>query len=202
MNEEEVQRIVREELRKTLSEDYFAMRRPGFNIESGTQTEGHGVSEFMVSTDKGQGLHFYRQGNAKLLGNKTVEVYGGYYQNNNEPGVVIEAVNGHIIIKALNGDLTLQGANIILEATDADGDVSINSKKIISMKSPEMFVDSTKATIASTSDILLAGGTLELYSETGAVTTGSGQDPILAPSLFDTVINITEKVKKILNRAG
>lgn len=202
MNEEEVQRIVQQELKKTLAEDYFSMSRPGFNIESGTQSEGHGISEFLVSTDTCQGIHFYRQGNGKLIANKSVEIYGGRKATDKDDAVVIEAINGNVHIKAPNGNLILEGANVIIKANDADGDVSLQSNKIVSVKSPEFFVDSTKATIASTSDILLAGGTLELYCETGAVTTGSGQDPILAPTLFDTIINITDKVKKILNRAG
>ena len=50
MTPEEVQALVKKIVQE-YAEDYFAMRRPGFDIESGTRTEGHGISEFMVSTE-------------------------------------------------------------------------------------------------------------------------------------------------------
>ena len=65
MTEEEVQKLVREKFDEYAAE-YFAMRRPGFNIESGTRTEGHGLTEFAVTTDSIQGIHFYDTGNCKL----------------------------------------------------------------------------------------------------------------------------------------
>ena len=201
MTPEEVQALVKKIVQE-YAEDYFAMRRPGFNIESGTRTEGHGMSEFMVSTDTKQGLHFYRQGNGKLTSNKSMEIYSGDKATENDDAIVVEAINGNVHIKAVNGNLILEGANVIIKATDADGDVSLQSPKTVSVKCPEFIVDATKNTITSTSNTLLAAGTLELYCETGAVTTASGQDPILSGSVFSTIINIADKAKKILNRAG
>ena len=201
MTEEEVQKLVREKFDEYAAE-YFAMRRPGFNIESGTRTEGHGSSEFMMTTDSKQGIHFYDTGNCKLAGNKSVEIYGGKTAAEKDEGVVIQAKNGNVHIKAPNGNLILEGTNVIIKATDADGDLNLNSMKTVSVKCPEFIVDATKNTISSTSNTLLAAGTLELYCETGAVTTGSGQDPILSGSFFDKIINIVDKAQKILNRAG
>lgn len=201
MTPEEVQALVKKVV-KEYAEEYFAMRRPGFNIESGTRTDGHGISEFMVSTDTKQGLHFYRQGNGKLTSNKSMEIYSGSGATEKDNAVVVEAINGNVHIKALNGNLILEGANVIIKSTDDGGDISLQSPKIVSAKCPEFIVDATKNTITSTSNTMLAAGTLELYCETGAVTTASGQDPIVAPTLFDTIINIAERARKILNRAG
>ena len=45
--------------------------------------------------------------------------------------------------------------------------------------------------------MLLTAGTLDLYSETGAVITSSGQDPILGPSIVDSIINVADKARKL-----
>ena len=50
MTEEEVQKLVKEKFDEYAAE-YFSMRRPGFNIESGTRTEGHGHTEFDSSKE-------------------------------------------------------------------------------------------------------------------------------------------------------
>ena len=197
MTEEEVQKLVKEEF-NNLARDYFAMRRPGFNIESGFKTLGHDIAEFCVSTDSGQGVHFYEPGNAKILSNKSVEIYSGRAQSDDEAmTIVLDAKNGCIKITAPNGDLILQGRNVKIEALDADGDISINSKKTVTVDAPEFNADITKCTLSATSDMLLSAGTLELYSETGAVTTSSGQDPILGPSIVDSIINVADKARKL-----
>ena len=197
MTEEEVQNLVKSEF-KNLAEEYFAMRRPKFNIESGFQTQGHDTAEFCVSTDSGQGMHFYEPGNCKVLSNKSVEIYSGRMQSDDEAmTIVLDAKNGCIKITAPNGDLILQGRNVKIEALDADGDISLNSKKTVTVDAPEFFADVTKCTLSATSDMLLNAGTLEFYSETGAVTTSSGQDPILGPSVVSSIINIAEKAKKL-----
>ena len=197
MTEDEVQKLVKEKFDE-YAREYFAMRRPGFNIESGFKTLGHDIAEFCVSTDSGQGLHFYQPGNAKMLSNKSVEIYSGRGQTDDEAmTIVLDAKNGCIKITAPNGDLILQGRNVKIEALDADGDVSINSKKTVTVDAPEFNADVTKCTLAATSDMLLTAGTLDLYSETGAVITSSGQDPILGPSIVDSIINVADKARKL-----
>ena len=143
-------------------------------------------------------MHFYEPGNCKVLSNKSVEIYSGRMQSDDEAmTIVLDAKNGCIKITAPNGDLILQGRNVKIEALDADGDISLNSKKTVTVDAPEFFSDATKCTLSATSDMLLNAGTLELYSETGAVTTSSGQDPILGPSVVSSIINIAEKAKKL-----
>ena len=67
--EDQIKGMVREEVR-----DYFRMSRPGFEITSNSYTLGHGQSEFCLSTDSGQGMHFYKQGNMKIRSNKSVSL--------------------------------------------------------------------------------------------------------------------------------
>ena len=188
---------------KDLMEDYFAMRRPGFNIESNFQTKGHGTAEFAVSTDTNQGLHFYQSGNSKYYANKSIELYSGKNASDEDVmTIVLDAINGNIKITAANGDLILQGANVKIEALDADGDVSINTKKTVTVTAPEFNVGSTKTNLSSTSDMLLNAGSLSLYSETGSVMSATGQEPIIAPSILQSIINFAEKAKTLGRTLG
>ena len=188
---------------KDLMENYFAMRRPGFNIESNFQTKGHGTAEFAVSTDTNQGLHFYQSGNSKYYANKSIELYSGKNASDEDVmTIVLDAINGNIKITAANGDLILQGANVKIEALDADGDVSINTKKTVTVTAPEFNIDSTKTNLSSTSDMLLNAGSLSLYSETGSVMSATGQEPIIAPSILQSIINFAEKAKTLGRTLG
>ena len=192
--EEQVKEIRKEF--KDLMEDYFAMRRPGFNIESNFQTKGHGKAEFAVSTDTNQGLHFYQSGNSKYYANKSIELYSGKNASDDDVmTIVLDANNGNIKITAHTGDLILQGANVKIEALDADGDVSIKSQKTVTVTAPEFNVDATKSNISACSDMLLNAGSLSFYSETGSVMSSSGQESVLAPSLAQSIINFSEKAK-------
>jgi len=193
MNEEEIKNLVKEYM-----EDYFRMSRPGFEIVSNASTEVHGKSEFCLTTDKGQGLHFYQQGNCKLGANKSIEIRSGIDSKENEFAIVISANNGDIKIEAVGGDLILEGNNVQIRANASDGEVSLHSNKVISTQSPELQVESTKLRTRSTSDTLIAGGTVSLYSETGSVTTGSGQDAIVATSFWETIINVADQARSLL----
>jgi len=194
--EEQVKEIRKEF--KDLMEDYFAMRRPGFNIESNYQTKGHGTAEFALTTDTNQGMHFYQSGNSKYYANKSIELYSGKNASDEDVmTIVLDARNGNIKITAANGDLILQGANVKIEALDADGDVSIKSQKTVTVTGPEFNVDSTKTNVSSTSDMLLNAGSLSFYSETGSVMSASGQEPIIAPSLLQSIINFADKAKTL-----
>lgn len=194
--EEQVKEIRKEF--KDLMEDYFAMRRPGFNIESNYQTKGHGTAEFALSTDTNQGMHFYQSGNSKYYANKSIELYSGKNASDEDVmTIVLDARNGNIKITAANGDLILQGANVKIEALDADGDVSIKSQKTVTVTAPEFNVDATKSNISACSDMLLNAGSLSFYCETGSVMSSSGQEPVVAPSLAQSIINFADKAKTL-----
>lgn len=197
MTEEELKKAIDERIEE-YAKDYFAMRRPGFNIESNYQTKGHGTAEFALTTDTNQGMHFYQSGNSKYYANKSIELYSGKNASDEDVmTIVLDARNGNIKITAANGDLILQGANVKIEALDADGDVSIKSQKTVTVTGPEFNVDSTKTNVSSTSDMLLNAGSLSFYSETGSVMSASGQEPIIAPSLLQSIINFADKAKTL-----
>jgi len=202
MTEEEIkQRIdqrVAEELR-----DYFAMKRPGFNIESNCMTQAHGIAEFIVATDENQGIEFYKKGNAKVLANKTIEVVaGGRLDDNNAFAITLDARSGNILIQALDGDLVLEGGNVKIIATDDDGDVTIRSGKTANIEAPEVKMDGTKVDMTAKSDLHIQGGICEIYSQTGATVFSSGQDPVSAPTLLGKIVANFDRPGKLLRSVG
>jgi len=199
MTEEEVKKLIKEEL-KSFSKDYYRETHPGFEVTSGNKTVGHGEGDYCLTTDSLQGFHFYKDGVYKILSNKSMEFRSGEKSNDKEICMTINADNGKIKIVAESGDLILQGANVLIESTDADGAVSINSKKNVYVRCPEYIVDSTMFTASATLDMLLSGGNLSLYSEAAPVQSSTGVDSILGPTIFDTVFNVLTKARAFFKR--
>ncbi len=198
LTEEELQQL-KKEILEDLAPDYFAMRRPGFNIESKCITQDHGIAEFIVSTDQNQGIQFYEKGNAKMLANKSVEIVAGKQNKDNKSfAITLDAKSGNILISCPDGDLILEGANVKIIAKDADGDVSINSQKTLSMNAPEVNLKGTKTNVSATSDLHIDAASMDLYSQTGDVRFASGQDPILGPSIFGQIFpQVAQSLKRL-----
>jgi hypothetical protein len=198
LTEEELQQL-KKEILDDLAPDYFAMRRPGFNIESKCITQDHGIAEFIVSTDQNQGIQFYEKGNAKMLANKSVEIVAGKQNKDNKSfAITLDAKSGNILISCPDGDLILEGANVKIIAKDADGDVSINSPKTLSMNAPEVNLKGTKTNVSATSDLHIDAASMDLYSQTGDVRFASGQDPILGPSIFGQIFpQVAQSLKRL-----
>jgi len=198
LTEEELQQL-KKEILEDLAPDYFAMRRPGFNIESKCITQDHGIAEFIVSTDQNQGIQFYEKGNAKMLANKSVEIVAGKQnKDKNSFAITLDAKSGNILIQALDGELILEGGSVKIIATDDDGDVTIRSGKTLSMNAPEINAKGTKTNISATSDLHIDAASMDLYSQTGDVRFASGQDPILGPSIIGKISPFIEQSLKRL----
>jgi len=179
-------------------EKFYRRRFPGFTMSSGVNTLAHGMGELMFTTDTAQCIHFYEQGNCKIGSRNSIELKTGDKATEDDLSVFITAENGHIKITAPNGNLILQGSNVLLEATDADGQVTLKSKKNMYLDAPSLTVDSDYATIAASSDMLLYGGndTL-LYCESGPPETASGGDPILASGLVGKILAAMKNAKML-----
>ena len=198
MTEEELKKAIDERIEE-YAKDYFAMRRPGFNIESGCISQDHGITEFCVVTDENQGIEFFKKGNAKMLANKSIEIVAGKKQaDGNAFAITLDAKTGNILISAPDGDLILEGANVKIRAKDADGDVFIDSPKTLTCNAPEVSVKGTKVDLTSTSDMHIQGGSIEQHSQSGDVNMSSGQDPILSPTLLGKILNNLERINKML----
>ena len=136
-------------------EKFYRRRFPGFSMSGGVNTLGHGRAELMLTTDTAQCIHFYEQGNCKIGSRNSMELKTGDHATSDDLAVFIEAENGHIKISAPNGNLILQGNNVLLEATDPEGQVTVKTKQNLYLDAPSLTVDSDYATIAASSDMLL-----------------------------------------------
>ena len=193
---EEIESLVQERLDE-FAANFYKRNYPGFNILSGHNTLGHGVGEFCMTTDTSQGIHFYKQGNCKLMSRKSFEVATGDRSTDKDVAVSIRAENGHIVIEAFSGDLTLRGNNIIMETTDADGSIVAKPCKVFQVKAPEVDLQATKMVGAAMMDMTLAAADLTLYSENGPVQLGDGTEPIIGANIFETAFNALSRVAKI-----
>lgn len=194
MNEEEIKGLIQGELDK-FAENYYRKNFPGFNITSGHNTEAHGVGEYCMSTDTAQSIHFYKQGNCKLVSRKSFEIATGDKATDKDVAVSIRAQDGHIVIEAKNGDLTLRGNNIILETNDAEGSVVAKPCKVFHVRAPEVEFQSTKLTAVATMDMMLAAGDLTMYAESGPPSMVDGTEPITGGGLISTLINALNKAQ-------
>lgn len=194
-------KVSKEEIDKQIDERFERFYRrayPGFTISSGTDTLAHGRSELCLTTETSQGIHFYEQGNCKLGSRNSIELRTGDKATGKDVAVTISAENGHIVIEAPNGNLVLRGNNVLIEATEADGQMTFKSKRNLKIDSPNVLVESNYLTMAATSQALLYGGSdCSIYCEGNPVETASGQDPIIASGVINKVLTMLKNARAL-----
>ena len=186
MNEEEVKNLVQEEIK-----EYFRESRPGYEILSNAMTQAHGQSEYMMTTDTEQCLHFYKRGHCKLGSNRSMEIISGEDAKQGNLGVGIRAQHGAVFIDAADGDLILRGRNVkIMTANNDEGQIVMRAAKIIDFKAPKLNLDASYIDIKATGDLNLIAGQITGYSNSTDIEFASGDTASLLPSLeqflFDT----------------
>ena len=198
-----VDKIIEEKLDK-----YFRMSRPGFEIVSGHKVPGHGIGEFCMTTDTSQGLHFYEGGRGKMGANQSIEIYGGdggvedgKINKKEDYGVVVEAINGSVLIKATN-DLVLEGAQVKIRAIGGDdeddpgGVLKLNGDKIIQGDSPSIAFIADNADFIGILETHIIGGSTDIYGET-SVEISEGVDDLLSTSVVDRLTKLSDDLKRI-----
>jgi hypothetical protein len=193
ISKEEVQQIVDSAVDYKVKE-YFRMSRPGFEIASNVETAAHGLAEFQLNTDLQQGIHFYRQGNCKVSSNKSFELYSGHDAKKKDVGIMIESRNGDVYIKAENGNLVLEGNDVIINTNDSEGQISLTAKKTIFQKSPTIKVEGETTTVIGTLDLQCIGGHTSIYSHMSDVEISDGTELEIGAG---TVMGFIDKVKKM-----
>ena len=126
------------EIKKVVDEfeKYYRRKYPTFEISGGGPTAKHGDSEFALTTQEEQMLHFYKGGVGKLASNRSFEIYSGHLADVNNGKVTgegaiaikLECRNGRIHIEAKSSDIELNGRNISLVAQE---NIYLNAKKNI-----------------------------------------------------------------------
>ena len=193
ISKEEVQEIIDSAVDYKVKE-YFRMNRPGFEIASNVETAAHGLAEFQLNTDLQQGIHFYRQGNCKVSSNKSFELYSGHDAKKKDIGIMIESRNGDVYIKAENGNLILEGNDVIINTNDGDGQISLTANKTLYQNAPTIKIEGDTTSLIGILDLQCIGGHTSIYSHMSDVEISDGTELEIGPG---TVLQFIDKVKKM-----
>ena len=193
ISKEEVQQYVDSAVDSKVRE-YFRMSRPGFVMQSNVDTEAHGLAEFQLTTDLQQGVHWYRQGNCKVSSNKSFELYSGHDAKKKDIGIMIESRNGDVYIKAENGNLILEGNDVIINTNDGEGQISLTANKTIFQSSPTIKIEGDTTSLIGILDLQCIGGHTSIYSHMSDVEISDGTELEIGPG---TVLGFIDKVKKM-----
>ena len=192
--EDLVNKIVEEKL-----ENYFRMSRPGFEIVSGHKVPGHGIGEFCLTTDTTQGVHFYEGGRGKIGANQSIEIYGGdggvedgKINKKEDYGVVVEAINGSVLIKAQH-DLVLQGKQVKIQAQEL---LQLASGSKIDIAAPTISSVGDNNTAIGINDLRLYGGDVDVYAE-DTVDVAEGVDDLLNTDVVSRITSLIDDSKRV-----
>ena len=187
LTQEEIKELVKAEVGTQIKrlKDYYRKGYPTFEVTGGGDLAKHDLSEYMLDTSSGQGILFTNTGNAKVLGNASLELIsngkksgGGGFDKDGEAGVVIYAKDGVIHIESVRGTVNIKARkNIQLEAKEdinliAHGNLTMEAGKDMVT---DVGVDSTE--FVGGSKLIDSGGTMSLHSEKQDIETSCGTDP-------------------------
>ena len=186
LTQDEIKELVEAEVGTQIErlKDYYRRGYPTFEITGGNDLKKHDLAEFELDTESGQGILFTNTGNAKVLGNASLELIsngkksgGAGFDKDGEAGVVIYAKDGVIHIESVRGTVNIKARkNIQLEAGEdinlvAKGDINIDAQR--NMRT-EVGVDCTEDV---TENKISNAGTMTLHSEKQDIETSCGTDP-------------------------
>ena len=151
-----------------------------YSFSSGSMHSIHGMSNFQVDTQESQVFGFYSNtgqgateggpGTGKALlytPGMSTEVLGTGLKtrapgdNTELPAKIIRCKNGDVIVDCYNGNITLRGRNITLEANGGgqDGQIVLSANRIINAKAPDIRLQGEKILVDATNrvDIISKG---------------------------------------------
>ena len=189
LTQEEIKKLVEAEVGTQIErlKDYYRRGYPTFEVTGGGDLAKHDLSEYMLDTSSGQGILFTNTGNAKVLGNASLELIsngkksgGGGFDKDGEAGVVIYAKDGVIHIESVRGTVNIKARkNIQLEAGE---DINLIAGKDIKLDAGEDMIHEVGGDY--TEDVtdnkrIVCTGTMTLHSEKQDIETSCGTDPNL-----------------------
>ena len=175
-------------------------QKVGHRIESGTSCSAQGKIDYAVATDNDQGLIFYQNGNL-IIRNKasSMELCGEHLTDDKSPAKTIDAANGDIHIRAKNGTIILEAANIRLVGVDGKGgEITLQASKQVHMDAPTVGAQGTNITLAASQSSSVAGGGSVEVTASGQVTTSSGTDTD-SSSFLGQILQAIKKFKEFFN---
>ena len=154
--------------------------RERYSFSSGSMHSIHGMSNFEVQTQESQVLGFYSNtgqggteggpGTGKALlytPGQSLEVLGTGLKvrnagdNTELPAKIIRCKNGDVIVECINGNITLRGRNITLDANGGgqDGQINLIANRIVDAQAPDIRLQGEKILVDATNrvDIISKG---------------------------------------------
>lgn len=171
----------------------------GHRVESKTSCASQGKVDYAVTTDNDQGFIFYENGNYIIRNKATsMELCGESITDDKTPAKTIDAANGDIHIRALNGTIILEAANIRLVGVDGkEGEITIQASKTVHLNAPTVGAQGTNITLAASQSASVAGSTTDITGH-AQVTTSSGADKD-SSSLLGKILDAIKKFKKFFS---
>ena len=155
-----------------------------YAFRSGQMHSIHGMANFQVDTQESQFFGLYSNtgqgateggpgtGKAVLYTpGQSLEVLGTGLKTRNAgdntelPAKIIRCKNGDVIVDCYNGNITLRGRNITLDANGGgqDGQFTVKAERIADIGAPDIRVQGEKITVKASKDMtVIAKGQLEL----------------------------------------
>mgnify|MGYP001171668356 FL=1 len=188
VTEEKIREIFRDEF-----ENYYRRKFPTFEVTGGGPTALHEDSEYCLTTESRQLLHFYGGGIGKLKANKNFEIYSGYDASIGDGEVTgeggnafkIECKHGRILITSKASDIELNARNISLVAKNNIYLESGTNTRIRSGNDTKILTGNNMDIVADKELFVGGGAAVGIHCESDFIETTSGVDLDVAPDFFD-----------------
>ena len=187
LTQDEIKDLIEKEVGTQIErlKDYYRRGYPTFEITGGNDLTKHDLAEFQLDTESGQGILFTNTGNAKVLGNASLELISngkktgkGGFDKDGEAGIVIYARDGIIHIESVRGTVNIKAQkNIQLEAGQ---DINLKAHGNLRM---DVGLNMTTDVVGSCSEDvgaqrrIVSSGVMTLHSTKEDIQTSCGSDP-------------------------
>ena len=187
LTQDEIQKLVKAEVGTQIErlKDYYRRGYPTFEMTGGNDLAEHDLAEFQLDTKSGQGILFTNTGNAKVLGNASLELISngkktgkGGFDKDGEAGIVIYARDGIIHIESVRGTVNIKAQkNIQLEAgQDINLKAHGNLRMDVGLNMITDVVGSCSEDVGAQRRIV-SSGVMTLHSTKEDIQTSCGSDP-------------------------
>ena len=175
-------------------QNYFRMSRPGFEIASGHRTSGHAVAEYCMTTDTAQGMHFYEDGQCKIMSNKSLEIRSGKNSGEDEAAILLQTKNGDVVIRARQDDVVIEANKIMIHASEL---LQLRSATKIDIGAPSVDITGDDINAIGIDTLRLLGGSTELFAD-NSLDISEGVDLLLNTDIVSRLTNLADDIKKLL----
>ena len=187
LTQDEIKKLVEAEVGTQIErlKDYYRRGYPTFEMTGGNDLAEHDLAEFQLDTKSGQGILFTNTGNAKVLGNASLELISngkktgkGGFDKDGEAGIVIYARDGIIHIESVRGTVNIKAQkNIQLEAgQDINLKAHGNLRMDVGLNMITDVVGSCSEDVGAQRRIV-SSGVMTLHSTKEDIQTSCGSDP-------------------------